>query len=745
MMKETRSNYLIIIAVFIVGLTVTVILQVLLLNAKAKEKRYDFESQVSNLTLFVTDHLNQIEAQFNALAKMAEVSDAFNNDNYLSRFSQLSFLEASAPVAFAIFGRDKQTGTYNMRHISGRYAALTNRKAVKKEIESTLLSIINGELKQLNSRRINNFFIETASVGKISCLSREVFEQGGHRKILISCFNLNEILDGVISRSSYDWLEAFLYLGDKKSGYQLVYNYSSGSDSMLIDPSTAKGDKFIFLPWSLSFANYDLSILFSFQGHIREANKFRFIPSILGLFLTLSICGYLLSLKKRNAQISLKVEEKTKAFHELNLELEKEIDKKESLFEQLHRSAEGLKSLTNSVNGVIWEADPNTMTYLYISDQVEDILGYKAKDYMSGKLRLGGQKVNQGAPAISSLMQENFPGPHDFTIEYQGYRKDKELIWIRNIISKIFQDGELVKVRGVFFDITEEKTRDEQRVLMESQLKHAQKMEAIGQLAAGIAHEINTPSQFVGDNLSFISDSIKDFAQYRQQLEEMIRQLNTDALNQSVEDKREEFDIEFLEEEMPSAIEQSIDGVSRISKIVSAMKDFSHPGQEDKQKIDMNRAIESTAIVARNEWKYLADLQFDFADELPLVNCFPGEVNQVILNMIVNACHAIEDATQGKEKGSILISTQAATGLAPNENESAVTKVIIKIKDSGAGMDQKIKERIFDPFFTTKEVGQGTGQGLSLAYAVIVDKHAGDISVESELGAGTTFIIELPV
>jgi len=374
------------------------------------------------------------------------------------------------------------------------------------------------------------------------------------------------------------------------------------------------------------------------------------------------------------------------------------------------------------------------MKIIYISDQVENILGYKSSEYMSGKLRLGGQKVPEGATSVATLMQRNFEGPDDFTIEYQGYRKDNKLIWQRNIVSKIFHNEALVKVRGVIVDITEEKKREEQRVLMEGQLKHAQKMEAIGQLAAGIAHEINTPSQFVGDNLNFIADTTKEFTAYQKALENLVLQANTDDLSQQLSQLREQFDIEFLEEEAPMAIEQSIDGVSRISKIVSAMKDFSHPGKDDKQKIDMNRAIESTTIVARNEWKYIADLQFDFEEGLVQVNCFAGEINQVILNMIVNACHAIQDITDGKEKGKIIISTAQM-------NDS----IIIKISDNGAGMDEETKLRIFDPFFTTKEVGQGTGQGLSLAYAVIVDQHGGEISVESKVGTGTTFIIKLPI
>jgi signal transduction histidine kinase len=729
-----RSKFYVILIVFIIGMMITATLQVLLFNAKSNEERYDFESQVSNLTLFITDSLNKIENQFNLLVKMSEVSNSFNNDNYLARFSQLSFQAQSAPITFSIFEKETTNGTYHMRHISGKYAAQINNEKIKSEVETALLSFLHNDFRKLNGRRVNNVFLELESTGKISCLSREIFEPGGKRKILISCFQLTDILDEVIGRSSYGWLEVFLYLGSNKKGYSLTYSYSSNQTPPLSNPSNAESEKLIFLPSTLSFASDDLSLLFSFEGYVREANKFTFIPSILGTILTLFICSYLISLKKRNRQISLKVEEKTKAFHELNQDLEKVILKKEALFEKLHSSSESLRIITNSVNGVIWEADPNTMKYIYISEQIESVLGFKAEDYISGKIGIGDQEVPEGSPIIAKLMKDSFEGHDDVTLEYQGYRKDKELIWQRNNISKIFKNGVLVKVRGVIFDITVEKRKEEQRISMEGQLKHAQKMEAIGQLAAGIAHEINTPSQFVGDNLTFFADSIKDFTDYYKQLEALVRSTNNNVLTATLEKSKQKLDMEFLEEEVPLAIKQSIDGVSRISQIVSAMKDFSHPGKENKQKIDINRAIESTSIVASNEWKYIADMAFEFADALPQVNCFPGEINQVILNIIVNASHAI-DSSGGKDgKGNIRISTQ-------KENNN----VIIKISDDADGMEDSVMERIFDPFFTTKEVGKGTGQGLSLAYAVMVDKHDGHISVESTVGEGTTFTIELPI
>jgi signal transduction histidine kinase len=176
--------------------------------------------------------------------------------------------------------------------------------------------------------------------------------------------------------------------------------------------------------------------------------------------------------------------------------------------------------------------------------------------------------------------------------------------------------------------------------------------------------------------------------------------------------------------------------VQRVSKIVGAMKEFSHPGTGEKTAVDLNRAIESTLTVATNEWKYVAEVATDLDAALPPVVCLPGEFNQVILNMVVNASHAIGDVVGdgGKGKGTITVSTR-------HDGDD----VEIRIRDSGTGMPEHIRARIFDPFFTTKGVGRGTGQGLAIAHSVIVDKHGGTIQVESEVGKGTTFILRLPI
>jgi PAS domain S-box-containing protein len=278
------------------------------------------------------------------------------------------------------------------------------------------------------------------------------------------------------------------------------------------------------------------------------------------------------------------------------------------------------------------------------------------------------------------------------------------------------------------------------RKKMESQLQQSHKMEAIGQLAAGIAHEINTPVQFVGDNTRFFQDSFDDLIQIIKQQQEALAAARSNSLTEELVEKTdqliEEIDLEYLEEEIPLAIEHSLKGVERIAKIVQAMKIFAHPGMVAKEPVDINREIEKTITITRNEWKYVAELKTDFDESLPLVPCFRAEFNQVILNMIINAAHAIAEKNQDNqsEKGTIQVRTI-------HEGDHAK----ICISDTGAGIPENIRHKIFDLFFTTKETGKGTGQGLAISHSVIVEKHKGSLTLESQEGKGTTFNISLPL
>lgn len=302
---------------------------------------------------------------------------------------------------------------------------------------------------------------------------------------------------------------------------------------------------------------------------------------------------------------------------------------------------------------------------------------------------------------------------------------------------KAVTSAEIIEVNGeacsiaIFQDITD-------HVLLEKQLHQAQKMESIGVLAAGIAHEINTPIQFVGDNTRFLWDSFSGIAEMIAKYEEIFKSLED---NPSLKDQlaqaravREKADWDFMRTEMPRAMEQMMDGVERVATIVRAMKSFSHVDQgTEKSAADLNKALESTLIVARNELKYVADVETEFGD-LPPVPCHLGDVNQVFLNLLINAAHAIGDAIKGtQEKGKIRVCTSTEGDW-----------VHVRISDTGTGIPEPIRHKIFDPFFTTKQVGKGTGQGLALARATVVDKHGGKLYFETEIGKGTTFHVWLP-
>ena len=313
------------------------------------------------------------------------------------------------------------------------------------------------------------------------------------------------------------------------------------------------------------------------------------------------------------------------------------------------------------------------------------------------------------------------------SFECQVNRKDGSRIWMSTSVQASRRQGRLVRFDGMTEDITERK-------MLQQQLLHAQKLESIGQLAAGIAHEINTPTQYIGDNVRFLKDAFVDLGKVLRAFRHGPGE-GPAAQMPATGAEIAEIDVEYLLTEIPAAIEQALDGVGRVSTLVSAMKEFSHPGSKEKTEVDLNRAIQSTITVARNEWKYVAEMETDFDTSLPPVLCLPGEINQVVLNLIVNAAHAIGDVTRDGDqgKGKIRVSTRHSGDY-----------VEVRVSDTGTGIPPEVQRRIFDPFFTTKEVGKGTGQGLSISRSVIMDKHEGTIHFETEVGKGTTFIVRLP-
>lgn len=276
-----------------------------------------------------------------------------------------------------------------------------------------------------------------------------------------------------------------------------------------------------------------------------------------------------------------------------------------------------------------------------------------------------------------------------------------------------------------------------QRLQME--LAQAQKLESIGQLAAGIAHEINTPMQFIGDNIGFLRDCIDQFTavldKYDQLLDPSSPEASWNERCRLVEELKRQTRFDFNREQIGQAIEESLVGVDRIIQIVRAMKQFSHFGSEHYVEVDLNDAIRSTATITRNRWKYVADLELELDPNLPSLMCLSAEINQVLLNLVVNAADAVADKLghEPEAKGRIVVRTK-----------SAAEQIVVEVEDNGCGIPEPIRNRIFDPFFTTKEVGKGSGQGLAISHDIVVNKHHGTIQVESTPGKGTTFVVRLP-
>ncbi len=302
------------------------------------------------------------------------------------------------------------------------------------------------------------------------------------------------------------------------------------------------------------------------------------------------------------------------------------------------------------------------------------------------------------------------------------------------------EDGRILSVVSILRDLTERKR-------LEAQRQQGQRMESIGQLAAGVAHEINTPIQFIGDNLRFLGDSFGDLTTVLGAHAALLEAGRSGAapaeMIAATDAAAKRADVDYLTEEIPKAIGQSLEGITRVAEIVRAMKEFSHPDQGEKKPTEINKTITTTLTVARNEYKYVADLVTDFGANLPLVPCIAGEFNQVVLNLVVNAAHAITDMiaqNSGKDGGK-----QGGKGTITVTTQLVGDHVEVRIKDTGTGIPESARAKIFDPFFTTKAVGKGTGQGLYIAHTVIAKKHAGSLTFETEMGKGTTFIIRLPL
>ena len=410
-----------------------------------------------------------------------------------------------------------------------------------------------------------------------------------------------------------------------------------------------------------------------------------------------------------------------------------DITERKQAEDALRSSEERYRTIIETIPDAYFEADlagNNT----FCNNQYLVLTGY-TKEELQG---LNFRKLfdSQNAALTYKILNEVYrTGQPTMHAQFELINKAGERKYLESSISLIRDSqGKPVGFRGISRDITE---KLQQAVLA----FHSQKLESVGQLAAGIAHEINTPIQFIGDNIHFMKGAFQDILSLSAILnavkkDDLLSPAVARDLLSRIQEKKKEIDLDFLEEEMPKAIEQSLDGLQRVSRIVQAMREFSHPGGEDMSDMNINKAIESTITLTKNEWKYSAELTTKLAPDLPIVQGYPADLNQVILNLIVNAAQALQEKVgkEGSEKERIEISTRQ------DGNE-----VEICIRDTGPGIPPEIQSRIFDPFFTTKALGKGTGQGLAIAQNIIVRKHGGKIFFETKPGEGTAFYIRLPL
>lgn len=339
---------------------------------------------------------------------------------------------------------------------------------------------------------------------------------------------------------------------------------------------------------------------------------------------------------------------------------------------------------------------------------------------------------------LTKRIQENFPSEVIIMtgqIDQYSYEQFVGAGACDFVQKPITSDEILLRVKRV---LHEQQLRED---LLQShkELAKSQKLESLGQLASGIAHELNTPIQYIGDNTNFFKETFQDVRECLQVFLELFEAGKKNKIDSTIIEKVQSAieiaDIKYIQEEIPQAIEQTLEGVKRIQKIVKAMKVFAHPGNNVHVLTNLNECIQNTITISKNEWKYIADIVLDLDSNLPLVSCDPGEINQVFLNLIVNASHAIAENQKqsSSQKGKITIGTKWV------ENW-----VEIRISDTGTGIPDNIRDHVFEPFFTTKEIGKGTGQGLAITHSVVVNRHKGKIDIETRKAGGTTFIIKLP-
>lgn len=429
-------------------------------------------------------------------------------------------------------------------------------------------------------------------------------------------------------------------------------------------------------------------------------------------------------LETHQQQLEKTVEERTAKLVQVNNELSTEIANKD----ELQKRQDRLVAAVENVSETIVISDTASKV-IYTNPAFEKSTGYseaEAKGKSPVALNLDfhdkeffseiSQTIEKGEVWRGRLKTKNKQG--------KIFTEDASVSPVKD------RDGNITHYVAIKRDITQE-------LELENQLVQMSKMEAIGTLAAGIAHEINTPIQYVTSNTMFLKEVFADFTELTALYRTLCSTASANSMfteqTDQIGEKEEEIDLEYILEETDKAVDGALEGLDRIATVVRAMKEFSHPGGKEKEKEDINRIIDSTVTVSSNEWKMCADIEMNLDEALPPILLYSSQIKQAILNLIVNAAHAIS-AKNEEQKGTITIHSSVEDGSAR-----------VAVKDSGIGIAEENIDKIFEPFFTTKPEGKGTGQGLALVHSVIVDGHGGSLTVNSILGQGSEFVFTIPV
>jgi PAS domain S-box-containing protein len=407
-----------------------------------------------------------------------------------------------------------------------------------------------------------------------------------------------------------------------------------------------------------------------------------------------------------------------------------DVSERHRFVDELAQSEKRFRSLVETMSQGLVQIDDQGVL-IYCNDHFCEMVEVSRED-MLGEF-LASLIHPDDTEVLGGLLSYGIDSAHGVHLDIRFRRRDSHAFTIVTPVRFLASQEDERGFWLLVMDVT-------QRKLLESQLLQTQKLEAIGQLAAGIAHEINTPTQYVLNNMWFIKESIEQLHAALARHEEFFDRVAAEPalLGEVAAVRAHDVDrqISFYLGELPAAISETLQGLERITAIVGSVKQFAHPGHEMQQDANLNTLVENTVNVSRNEWKYVAEMVTDLDPELPPVSCQMQEIGQVLLNLVINAAHAIVEAGGGKTgaKGRIGISTR-------RQGEWAE----IRVKDTGTGIPEHAKGHVFEPFFTTKPVGMGTGQGLFIAHRAVVKNHGGTISFETGAGQGTTFIIRLPL